>query len=187
VCEPPIFSDLGKSDAIEQQPLRSSGAPALEVVQSPDGPESHATELDATEELGEPAGFRRFVQTLTSTVMQTGATRAAAGLTELLERDVLDPATLGGGAQSALCAAGYATERSGRLVLDPTFQRTLRSWRAVLLEQAVDLSACGASTLDQWASELVAAWLGQPANAADIRRRLRAAGVAAFGMLERAA
>jgi hypothetical protein len=121
-------------------------------------------------------------------VMETGATRAAAGLTQLLEQDLVDETTLGQAARAALLSSGHATERDGRLMLAGSFLHTLKAWRAVLLEQSLDLAECGASTLDQWAAELLVAWLGQSSSAvANVRRRLRSAGVAAFGMLERAA
>jgi hypothetical protein len=58
------------------------------------------------------------------------------------------------------------------------------AWRGVLDGTGGDLAACGAATLDAWAAELVAAVLNAPSGAVpELRRALRRAGVAAFGLL----
>lgn len=57
------------------------------------------------------------------------------------------------------------------------------AWRDVLSGSSGNLAACGASTLDEWAASLLAALLGRPATRSDeLKRALRAQGVAAFGM-----
>jgi len=61
------------------------------------------------------------------------------------------------------------------------------AWQAILRGESEDFSACGASTLDEWSSMLVAAALGEPARADILRRELRRRGVAAFGLIVEAA
>jgi len=61
------------------------------------------------------------------------------------------------------------------------------AWQAILRGESEDFSACGAATLDEWCSVLVAAALGEPARADSLRRELRRRGVAAFGLIVEAA
>lgn len=61
------------------------------------------------------------------------------------------------------------------------------AWGAILRGESEDFSTCGACTLDEWSSTLIAAALGQPARADSLRRELRRRGVAAFGLLIEAA
>jgi hypothetical protein len=61
------------------------------------------------------------------------------------------------------------------------------AWQAILRGESEDFSACGASTLDEWSSKLVALALGEPARADSLRRELRGRGVAAFGLVVEAA
>ncbi len=61
------------------------------------------------------------------------------------------------------------------------------AWQAILRGESEDFSACGASTLDEWCSMLVAAALGEPARSDSLRRELRRRGVAAFGLIVEAA
>lgn len=61
------------------------------------------------------------------------------------------------------------------------------AWQAILRGESEDFSACGAATLDEWSSTIVAAALGEPARADSLRRELRRRGVAAFGLIVEAA
>jgi hypothetical protein len=61
------------------------------------------------------------------------------------------------------------------------------AWQAILRGESEDFSACGATTLDEWSSMLVAVALGEPARADSLRRELRRRGVAAFGLIVEAA
>jgi hypothetical protein len=58
-----------------------------------------------------------------------------------------------------------------------------RAWRAILNGESEDFAACGQKPLDEWASELVARLVSAPSRAAQLRRELRARGVAAFGLV----
>jgi hypothetical protein len=56
-----------------------------------------------------------------------------------------------------------------------------------VLDAEGDLAACGELPLDEWAALLIASAMGAPGRAAELRRELRARGVAAFGLVCRAA
>ena len=60
------------------------------------------------------------------------------------------------------------------------------AWRAILRGESEDFSLCS-SPLDEWASAALARFLSAPQKAAQLRRELRARGVAAFGLVEAAA
>jgi hypothetical protein len=59
------------------------------------------------------------------------------------------------------------------------------AWRAILNGEGEDFSLCG-TPLDEWASGVLAKILSAPHKAAQLRRELRARGVAAFGLVEAA-
>jgi hypothetical protein len=61
------------------------------------------------------------------------------------------------------------------------------AWQSILRGESEDFSACGASTLDEWSSIVVASALGEPARVESLRRELRSRGVAAFGLVVEAA
>src|SRR6185295_5159534 len=110
------------------------------------------------------------------------ATRAAAAVTALCEHGRLAAGALDDGALRTMVArrllAPSGTHATAELLA------ALDAWRGVLNGTASDLSACGAATLDSWAAELVAAALDMPSGAVnEVRRDLRRAGVAAFGLL----
>jgi hypothetical protein len=60
------------------------------------------------------------------------------------------------------------------------------AWRAILRGESEDFSLCS-TPLDEWASLALAQFLSAPHTAAQLRRELRARGVAAFGLVEAAA
>ena len=62
-------------------------------------------------------------------------------------------------------------------------EATARAWRAIINGESEDFAACGAKPLDEWASELVARLVSAPNRAAQLRRELRARGIAAFGLV----
>ena len=59
------------------------------------------------------------------------------------------------------------------------------AWRAILRGESEDFSKC-AATLDEWAASALASILSAPQKAAQLRRELRARGVAAFGLIDAA-
>jgi hypothetical protein len=134
----------------------------------------------AAHELGP---FETFVQTLARVAMARGATRAAAAVTTLLTAgriatEGVDRALLETLARRRILAAGSG-HASAELC------QAIGAWRAMLEGSAADLAGCGSSTLDAWAAELLAAMLNAPTSElGELRRELRRAGVAAFGLLQ---
>jgi hypothetical protein len=59
------------------------------------------------------------------------------------------------------------------------------AWRAILRGESEDFSTCGGA-LDEWAAAALASMMSAPHKIAQIRRELRARGVAAFGLIEAA-
>jgi hypothetical protein len=57
------------------------------------------------------------------------------------------------------------------------------AWRAILRGESEDFSKC-AATLDEWAANALASILSAPQKAGQLRRELRARGVAAFGLID---
>lgn len=152
------------------------------------GPSWEATPVEAPpcEAVTEPAQpsepFAAFISVLARIALARGATRAAAGLTALCEHGRVTPGALDDASLRALIARRVVASSGTHTTAE--FRATLDAWRSVLEGRASDLSACGASTLDAWAAELLAAALNAPSgDVPALRRELRGAGVAAFGLL----
>jgi len=151
--------------------------PLLEAITDPDAPLEAVTEPDAPSD-----PFVTFVSVLARIALTRGATRAAAGLTALCENGRVAPGALDDGSLRELIARRVVAPSGTHATAE--FRATLDAWRGVLDGSASDLSACGANTLDAWAAELLAAALNAPNGAVpELRRELRRAGVAAFGLL----
>ncbi len=129
----------------------------------------------------EPTGFAQLLRALEGVLLERGATRAAAAVATLFEQARLPVASISDAASAELCARGYAHRGSGELTLSDTTRGTLEGWRNAL-DGRGDLAACGESSLDGFCAELGAALAGTPEAAPDLRRALRARGVAAFGL-----
>lgn len=136
-------------------------------------------------EAEQPPALRHLEATLAQILMARGASRAAALLPTLLRlaplpRDGVPPEL-----QACLQARGYLQDQ---LKYAEKFREVWGAWSAVLSGASQDLAACGATTLDTFAAQLLAALLTVPAaRADDLRRDLRKAGIAAFGVLDVAA
>jgi hypothetical protein len=126
--------------------------------------------------------FDTFVATLTRVVLGRGSARTAAALQALLEHGRLSAGALDEATTRALVGR-RVLDTSGRQ-LAPAVRAAADAWRGVLEGAASDVSACGDRTLDVWAAELVAAFVdASSAEVGELRRELRRAGVAAFGLL----
>ncbi len=126
--------------------------------------------------------FERFVATVAGVALNRGATRAAVAVAALLTQGRLaqngvDPSLLDELARRKILTPGTAHASDD-------FAAATGAWRAVLDGSDGDLSGCGSATLDAWAAELLAALTNAPrAEVAELKRELRRAGVAAFGLL----
>lgn len=131
-----------------------------------------------------PTALRHFESALVQALMARGASRAAALVPQLLRLLPLPAESLAPEVLSALRTRGYLDE-NGRY--SDKFRSLCGAWSAVLSGSSEDLGACGATTLDSFGAQLLAALLTVPATRADeLRRELRKAGIAAFGVLEAA-
>ena len=128
-----------------------------------------------------PDGYTVFVQALVEVALAGGATRAAAVLPRLMAGDPVDSKLLDDAAVQTLLSANIVCRDGTMLRATGDFGQIARAWRDVLCGSSEDLSACGTSTLDDWAARVLDA-LGVQARSGDARRELRRHGVAAFGM-----
>ncbi len=128
--------------------------------------------------------YERFVSTIVSVALESGATRVAAALTKFFRGDALLMGELPPGSQAALVREGFASDSAGTLRLTSAAERTAAAWRRALSGETQDLEGCGDSMLDAWAASFLGACLAHDAAGIDrLRRVLRRRGVAAFGML----
>lgn len=132
-----------------------------------------------------PPALRHFQSALVQALMTRGASRAAALVPSLLELQPLTAESLSPELSSSLVRGRVLDEN---LRYSNRFRSLCGAWSAVLSGTSDDFSACGATTLDGFGAELLATLLIVPATRADeLRRELRKAGIAAFGVLEAAA
>lgn len=128
--------------------------------------------------------FQRFLQAMVRVALDAGATQVAAELPRILSEGRLRSFVLDDSAERALRARGYLTSDG---TASPAFSNVADAWRRVLDGTSTELAACGEKTLDEWGSGLLASLLGRaPQAAEELRRALRRAGVAAFGMRDAA-
>jgi hypothetical protein len=170
------------------------GAPQLEPEPETATEAEAATEAVAVPELeAEPQAepehapapaFAHFESALATTLMAQGASRSAALLPRLLRLESLPPDGLSKDVLLTLQSRGYL---DGGARYSQKFRDLCGAWSAVLHGRSQDFGACGTTTLDRFGAELLAALLAVPATRADeLRRELRRAGIAAFGVLEAA-
>ena len=132
---------------------------------------------------GPPDGFLAFVRALVDVALNSGATRAAAVIPILFEVGWFDASALDAETAESLQKRGVIDRRGGAFTVTEEFALTAAAWRDVLRGQSEDLEACGTSTLDSWAADLLRALRVAADDGRDVRRELRRRGVAAFGML----
>ncbi len=169
--------ELASSESAPAEP--APVAPAVEPAPEADA----ADESQVAEDL-----FGVFVGALVRVAMDAGASRIAARLPGFLEEGAMSSEGLAPEVVEALGNRGFAELGGSALRASPACAATCSAWRQVLSGASDDLSACGTSTLDGWAAELLAAALGAPPDAVKkLRRELRRLGVAAFGIIAQAA
>lgn len=132
-----------------------------------------------------PTGYAAFVAALVDIAMSDGSTGAAVAICELLERGAVAEDLLEAEVGAGLLASRFVVRAAAGLDASEELATLMRGWRAVLDHN--DFSGCGAATLNEWAADLLAAALGGPARASAMQYELRRRGVAAFGMVQKAA
>jgi hypothetical protein len=154
-----IVDELEIADAVEE----SMAPPPL--ADTPPPVPHLASEEAPGAELDDP--FVTFVAVLEDVAKGAGADDAALRvLRVLLGRERIDP----GATAEALKTRAQSL-----------------AWQAILRGESEDFDACGAAMLDEWSAAVVAGVVGNPARADLLKRELRRRGVAAFGLVERAA
>jgi len=157
----------------------TSEVEAEPVVEAP--PEV-AAEPEA--EMPTAPAFAHFESALAAALMAQGASRSAALLPRLLRLESLPADGLSKDVLLTLQSRGYL---DGHARYSQKFRDLCGAWSAVLSGSSQDFAACGTTTLDRFGADLLAALLAVPATRADeLRRQLRKAGIAAFGVLEAA-
>ncbi len=140
-------------------------------------------EAEAETETEAPA-FVHFESALAAALMAQGASRSAALLPRLLRLEALPIDGLSKEVWLTLQSRGYLDANAR---YSQKFRALCGAWSAVLHGSSQDFAACGTTTLDRFGADLLAALLAVPATRADeLRRELRKAGIAAFGVLQAA-
>ena len=119
---------------------------------------------------------------------QAEATRreeAVEAAKEEIAPDALDPYLSLLETLSAVASTAGASLAASSIEAQLAGNPVARAWRAILRGESEDFGACP-TTLDEWAGATLAALLGAPQKSAQLRRELRARGVAAFGLIEAA-
>jgi hypothetical protein len=197
VAEPePLAVAEPEASVPELEPERVCGPvaepdPVLAAIPEAELPPSVA-ELAATSEpapvpVDDP--FADYLRAVGEVVLDAGLTRAAAAIPACFEGASFAAEAFDKTTRDLLVARGFAQDDGmGGLVPSAGFRTTVGVWRRVLRGEPADLAECGSVMLDEWTAEFVAVLLGaSSARSDDVRRQLRRKGVAAFGMLARAA
>lgn len=136
----------------------------------------------ASQDIGDR--FLTLVRAVEATAAAFGGTREAVELLRamlgVVRMEGIDPQTT---VREGLLNAGLVSHSAAGLVRSEPFMRQVLAWQDILRERSEDFAACGATTLDEWAGDLIARVLGGAVRPDAIRRELRKHGVAAFGLL----
>ena len=169
-----VFGPPGALSALTAAP--SAGAVAkpkpIAAARPRAEPEVPASQAAAARETAQPAdAFSRLLHALSEVLLHAGATRIAASLPALFAT-TRDAASIDG------------------MELDAVSRELIGiggAWRDVLSGASSDLNACGTRTLDEWGADLLCALMRRPrSETRDLRQKLRARGVAAFGLRDAA-
>ena len=128
--------------------------------------------------------FQHFQAALSAALLAQGATRAAGLVPHLLRLESIPADSLSKEVLLTLQSRGYL---DGNARYSAKYRELCSAWCAVLQGSSQDFGACGTTTLDRFGADLLAALLAVPATRSDeLRRGLRKAGIAAFGVLDAA-
>jgi len=165
------LSDGGVSVAVS--------APAPEPVH-----EIEPAYVEPVHEVEVAPAFAHFEAALAAALMAQGASRSAALVPRLLRLESLPGDAVSKEVWLTLQSRGYLDSNAR---YSQKFRELCTAWSAVLQGSSQDFGACGTTTLDRFGADLLAALLAVPATRADeLRRQLRKAGIAAFGVLDAA-
>lgn len=167
------------------EPVHELEPPHVEPVHELEPPHVEPVhELEVAPEVEVAPAFAHFEAALGAALMAQGASRSAALLPRLLRLESLPPDAVSKEVLLTLQSRGYLESNTR---YSQKFRDLCSAWSAVLQGSSQDFAACGTTTLDRFGADLLAALLAVPATRADeLRRQLRKAGIAAFGVLEAA-
>ncbi len=132
--------------------------------------------------------FVTFAAVLSRVALELSASAGDAGLLNaLLGMKRMEGYSPAADCTEALVAGRIAILGPRGLVRTTQFTDEVLSWQRLLRGQSEDFAACGTSTLDEWAANLVACATGDVTRTQAIRRELRRYGIAAFGLVTEAA
>ena len=201
--------DFGAQDLSDEE-LQDDGPPDIEIVdelvfegdieESPSVREPELLQALAAA-LKEPAAepvaaspadpFARLVLALEDAALALGAgDEALPGLRALFGQARLDRFAPGERAAEALLAGDVIARGARGFSRSSTFTGKVLAWQGILRGESEDFSWSGGNSLeplDEWAADVLARVLGNPARADGIRRELRRRGIAAFGLVADAA
>jgi hypothetical protein len=156
--------------------------PELEVIEF-DESDFAAIENESIPPPAQPDAFQVYVRTLIEVALAAGSPgRVVEILPAMLGLARLDVQALDENAIDALVSSCLlARSESGAVVRHDAFVAAAQAWRATLLGEDADFSACP-TMLDEWSANLIATLAGVPNQREALRRDLRARGIAAFGI-----
>ncbi len=186
-----IVDELSFDDSLDDLPV------VLRTTAAVRGPAHTApvTERALEEPLGEPAApadpFAALVASLEEVARALGAgDEAISCLDALFGRVRMDAIAPRDHVVEALVAGGVVARGARGLVRSGPFTAKVLAWQGILRGESEDFSLADGGALeplDEWAADLLARVVGPPARADGIRRDLRRRGIAAFGLVARAA
>lgn len=125
--------------------------------------------------------------TLVRVMQQVAGPQGAACVAMLLGQARVEASAIDDAVAESLVAAGLLERASKGLARSEAFTNRVLAWQGILRGESEDFDACGTATLDEWAADVIARVVGNPARVDMLRRELRSRGVAAFGLVEEAA
>ncbi len=163
----------------ETEPVAETELKVIEFDES----DFAAIENESIPPPAQPDAFQVYVRTLIEVALAAGAPgRVVEILPAMLGLARLDVQSLDENAIDALVSACLlARTEGGAVVRHDAFVAAAQVWRATLLGEDADFSAC-TTMLDEWSANLIATLAGVPNQREALRRDLRARGIAAFGI-----
>lgn len=127
--------------------------------------------------------YDHLLKVMQDILLEAGAVRIAGVLPNLFESSPIEPTLLDTQTTDRLLSNDILEQRDGRLRTTPAFQAAALSWRSILNGHDSDQFDECVATLDEWATELLAACLeGGEKERARLRKHLRKSGIFAFGV-----
>jgi hypothetical protein len=186
-----IVDELSFDDSLDDLPIVFRATEPVSVR----APAELVTEQTLAELASESAGrvdaFAQLVASLEDVARALGAgDETVTCLDALFGQARMEAVAPGDHIVEALIAGGVVARGSRGLVRSGPFAAKVHAWQGILRGESEDFSLADGGALeplDEWAADLLARVVGPPARAEGIRRDLRRRGIAAFGLVAKAA